>query len=646
MNNFLSLWKDYLLANQDKLRSAREYGDLYESFIAQFPEMRKEFGVFYTPQYIVDYIVENTLGKKIKEIENSLSFGEGKGGAIMDEIAKIKVLDPSCGSGSFLLGAYDYLINYHKDYYLKNIQYYASSEMEDWLYKKQRKKYLNDDDTLSLSIKKQILLNNIFGVDIDYQASEVTKLSLLIKCLEGETQSSIEAQKKLFKEKALPTLDKNILSANSLIGFDFYDNNLDLLLQPSFKEQMKINAFDWKDGFKEIFRQGGFDVIIGNPPYVLLQELEQKAIFDYALKNYVSAKYKIDMYQLFLEKAVKLLKINGLLGYIMPNTFLKNIHAEPIRKILLDNTKINEILLFMYQVFSQASVDTCILLFEKNIENTDNEIIIKEAKAVFLPKEVRKIKQDLFRKNKRLDFNISANSFDNEILAKIKSKSKVLNEFCGAYFGIQTFDRTKYVAKKKINKDYQPVIDGGNIETYFLKPHQEYVHFIPEAIKSGGQEKFYRQERICIRQIGNYPIATLVGSGIFALNTVYNIYSQSDIDLKFILGIINSKTNQFFWKKTHSDEKVTFPKIKKEAILSILIPNLDLSKKQEKEVYQLIIRAVTTLLELNEKKSKTKLTTEIDQLNNRIKHNENLINEKLYQLYELTQEEIAIIENE
>ncbi|MBL0258529.1 MAG: N-6 DNA methylase [Bacteroidetes bacterium] len=165
---------------------------------------------------------------------------------------KIKILDPACGSGSFLIGAYQYLLDYHKDYY-------SSSGK---LNKNRKDSPLTLEGNLTTSEKKKILLNNIFGVDIDVNAVEVTKLSLLLKCMEGETEASIANQMKLFHERVLPTLDSNIKDGNSLIDTDFYSNQLD------FGEEKKIKPFNWKNNFPVVFKEQGFDCVIGNPPYL------------------------------------------------------------------------------------------------------------------------------------------------------------------------------------------------------------------------------------------------------------------------------------------------------------------------------------------------------------------------------------------
>ncbi len=648
----------------------------HRAHIEEKPEVRKAGGVYYTPQYVVDYIVKNTVGKLI----------EGK---TPKEISKIKIVDPACGSGSFLIGAYQYLLDWHKNYYTGN-----GKTLPDGLpaarhgrqvSKGGKGNPLTPEGNLTTAEKKRILINNIFGVDIDVNAVEVTKLSLLLKCMEGETEASIATQMKLFHERVLPTLDENIKDGNSLVDTDFYSSVLD------FGEEKKIKPFNWQRAFPEVFKikrpelndelkqhnrkvvrqseeaeekakelmkkfgghieeplihygeQGGFDVVIGNPPYIMLQNLETREVFDYALKKFRSAKYKIDTYQLFTEQAVKLLKDGGLLGFITPNTFLKNIHAEPLRKFILDTTRIKEVLLFNYSVFAAASVDTCIFILEKGEASKKSELEVNSSDVTFEVKNISSIKQSVFANNNRTDFNLLISGNDSEVLNKISKNSKPLGDFCGAYFGIQTFDRTKYVSEAKKNNHYEPVIDGGNIEPYKLKPPTEFVHYIPSAIKSGGSEIIYRQDRICVRQIGATPVATFVPANIFALNTIYNVYLKEKnlADLKFILGIINSKATKFFWKKNSSDEKKTFPKIKKEAILSIPIPIIS---KQNKNLHDQIAKLANQLLQLNQEKTETRLESKINQLQSKIDYCEGRINQIVYQLYELTEEEIKIVE--
>jgi predicted type IV restriction endonuclease len=240
-------------------------GHIYEQFLGKVirltsghrakveekPEVRKAGGVYYTPTYIVDYIVKNTVGKLL----------EGK---TPRQVSRLKILDPACGSGSFLIGAYQYLLDWHRDWYINN-------DPEKWARRKSPAVYRlgNDDWRLTTAKRKEILLNNIYGVDIDPQAVEVTKLSLLLKVLEGESNETINRQLKFFHERALPDLGNNIKCGNSLIGPDFYDNQQISLLDE--EERYRINAFDWEVEFQEIMKKGGFDAVIGNPPYVVVK---------------------------------------------------------------------------------------------------------------------------------------------------------------------------------------------------------------------------------------------------------------------------------------------------------------------------------------------------------------------------------------
>lgn len=582
--------------------------------IEEKPEVRKAGGVYYTPEYIVDYIVSNTIGKALKN-------------KTPKEVSKVKILDPSCGSGSFLIGAYQFLLNWHKDWY---------HEHKSSLPKKESP--LTPEGNLTTTEKKRILLNNIFGVDIDVNAVEVTKLSLLLKCMEGETSASIAHQLSFFNDRVLPTLDDNIKSGNSLVDTDFYDSVLD------FGEDKKIKPFNWKRGFPDILKSGGFDFIIGNPPYVMLQMLEAREVFDYTSKKFNAAKYKIDTYQLFTEQAILLLKEGGMLGYITPNTFLKNIHSEPLRKLLLAKTKLTEIVLYNFSVFAAASVDTCVFLIEKGTAPKNHTVDVKTSSEPLSFIDAGKVKQSSFEKNNRTDFNLLISEDDADILKIIEKKSKPLGTYCKAYFGIQTFDRTEYVSKEKRNKNYEPVIDGWNIEPYVLHVPIEYVNYTPAAIKSGGNETVYRQDRICIRQIGATPIATFVPANIFTLNTIYNVYpiEGGKVNLHFLLGVINSKAVKFYWRKMNSDEKKSFPKIKKEGILSIPIP---IHSKEKNEIHNQISRDVQNLLNKLEQLKGIKLQSEIDRSNEIIDHLKQKIEKQVFQLFDLNEDHINAIDS-
>ena len=226
----------------------------HQAKVEEKPEVRKAGGVFYTPTFIVENIVQNTVGKLL----------EGK---TPKEVARLKFLDPACGSGTFPLGAFQYLLDWHLKWYAD-----AEHDPEKWMTGKNPAIYQSKDGyRLTTAKKKEILLNNIFGVDIDPQAVEVTKLSLLLKVLEGESSETIGSQLALFQERVLPDLSRNIKCGNSLIGYDYFEGRL--LVEQAERE--RVNAFDWKAEFPQVFAQGGFDAVFGNPPYIRIQVLQE-----------------------------------------------------------------------------------------------------------------------------------------------------------------------------------------------------------------------------------------------------------------------------------------------------------------------------------------------------------------------------------
>ena len=229
----------------------------HQAKIEEKPEVRKAGGVYYTPTYIMDYIVKNTVGKLVEHKK------PGHRGAV----SKIKILDPACGSGSFLICTYQFLLDWHLDQYVND-------GPDKWTKGRIPRIYQSDKGEWRLTTdeRKRILLNNIYGVDIDPQAVEVTKLSLLLKALEGEDEQSIGKQMSLFQERVLPDLSNNIKCGNSLIGPDFYDNRQLNILEK--EEIYRVNAFDWDAEFADIMKSGGFDAVIGNPPYIRIQAMK------------------------------------------------------------------------------------------------------------------------------------------------------------------------------------------------------------------------------------------------------------------------------------------------------------------------------------------------------------------------------------
>ncbi len=319
----------------------------HQAKVEEKPEVRHAGGVYYTPQYIVDAIVEETVGKLVK-------------GKKPEEISSIKILDPACGSGSFLIGAFSYLMKYHKEFYNNN---------------KTIKKYKDDyyeleDGEIRLSIKKKgdILVDNIFGVDIDREATEVAMMSLYLKLLEEGFDAEYKKQAVLFMRGfILPDLTSNILCGNSLI------NREQLFAYDMFGDE-DITPFDWHDeksGFGNIFNEkGGFDIVIGNPPYIRIQEMQKwasKPVELYKQLYNAGSSKNYDIYVIFIEKALQLMSPNGVMGMILPNKFMQQEYGEKIRKQIVDGHHLLQIINFKdFQVFKGATTYTCLLFLTKS----------------------------------------------------------------------------------------------------------------------------------------------------------------------------------------------------------------------------------------------------------------------------------------
>ena len=589
----------------------------HHAVIEEKPEVRKAGGVFYTPQYIVDYIVENTVGKLIAD-------------KTPKEIEKIKIVDPACGSGSFLLGAFDYLLKYHQNYYHKNPPTAKSG-------------IITPLGTLRTAEKKKILLNNIYGVDLDANAVEVSKLSLLLKCMEGETEASIKQQITMFNERVLPDLDNNIKDGNSLVDTDIYDSALD------FGEEKKIKPFSWKKQFPEVFKQGGFDAVVGNPPYVRSQYIEQE-IKNYLQSIYISASYQPDTFAFFIEKGIDLINSHGRLGFIIPNGILTNNYYSKLRKHIIDNTAIEVIVDLKDNVFVGASVDTSVFILRKENQIKKAHLNIthigecpsKKTNRVITPEST--IIQNKFLEFNDFVFNTSINENSYSLINKITSNSRPLKDFLEIKNGMKV--RKELFGNKKIDARYKKFLQGGDVKPYSIEYSNKWVCYDKELeIKYSNQafrdeEIFLAKTKLLVRQVlGKKRIyASLDSKSYYCDQSLYLLLPKNNsVDIKILLGILNSKLMFYFFGKTSSDRKETFPKIK-----GVQIGEFPISKnKTDKKDF---IKYIDLLLQFNDELKEIKLQTKIDQIKQRIEHAEDKINQLVYELYELTPDEIAIIE--
>lgn len=641
--------------------------------IEEKPEVRKAGGVYYTPQYIVEYIVKNTVGKLI---ENKAP----------KDISKIKIVDPACGSGSFLIGAYQYLLQYHKDYYTNNGKPGKGSKDNP----------LTPEGNLTTAEKKRILLNNIFGVDLDANAVEVTKLSLLLKCMEGETEASIATQLKLFHERVLPTLDNNIKDGNSLIDIDFYGSEID------FGEEKKIKPFSWKKAFAEVFKLkkvsvnqelklqfdkvqklqkdaeellnkltveeppaqydkvAGFDIVIGNPPY---GAVFSKAELDYFKSRYNTAVWRCESYVLFIEQALKLLKPQGALGFIIPDTLLNLGFTQPARELLLRNSKLEEIAGLPSNVFSGATVDTIILLADKKEYTSKFHPSNVSIKSFGKKQAITGIENadKLFFINTKSwyeenAFNLKTDEIEKELIKKIEKDKKAVSEIAEMYSGIKSYEVGKglpaqtekvretkpYTSEEKIDKSWSPFYDGKHIGRYEIFWNENNWIKYGRWLAAPRNPENFEGEKILIRKItGKTLLATYIFETSYC-NTLLFVLKLTDksYSYKGVLAILNSQLiGWYFRKKFQISDDDTFPQIMIRDILQFPLPAID--RKNDVELSKL----VDQLLTLNVEKQQQTLHSKLDQLQNRIDYCERRINEIVYELYGLTKDKIALIEN-
>ncbi len=377
----------------------------------------------------------------------------------------------------------------------------------------------------------------------------------------------------------------------------------------------------------------------------MLQTLNQSDVFEYLSHTFKSAKYKIDTYPIFIEKGIELTQVDGYLSYITPNTFLRNVHAQALRQLILHSSLIRQIRLFEYKVFSRPSVDTLVVALQKVEKNVDghNVHIIRskdpdDLSTIYIP-------QSLWQTHIYNHFGLVETETTNILVNKILNSSVRLGTFATAYFGIQTHDRKKYVCTNKVAEHWMPVIDGANINRYRLSVSTDYVHFEDFAIKSGGKKFVYEQERIGVRQIGMIPVACLLPAGLYTLNTIYNIYPtiETSYRLHYILGLICSRLFKWYWKQTSFDEKQTFPKIKKDALLSLPIRAIDFDIIVDADCHTKMVGLVEQMLSLNAKLAIADSTSRTF-LQRQIETTDAQIDRLVYELYDLSAEEIAIVE--
>lgn len=616
-------------------------GSIYERFLGKVviiengkasieikPEVRKAGGVFYTPKYIVDYIVKNSIG-------NLISNKTPK------QISSLTFSDIACGSGSFLIGVFEYLLDYHNKYYNENRE----------LAKKDGCKYSDDLGIFVLSIrqKQQILLNNIYGVDIDLQATEVTQLSLFLKMLEDETTSSASDMMVLFHEKILPNLSFNIKCGNSLIGSDILNSKLAFDLD----EERRLNPFDFKKAFPKVFKNGGFDAVVGNPPYY---KITDKVMIDYFSNKYKHQNYQYDLYLLFLEKYEVMLKSGGILGVIIPNTWMQSVMFKKIRQYLTIAFKWNKILHIAEHIF-KAVVDTHVLIFEKSIVKKNSFVQIEK----FEKTETRFYQSILQRDipNNGEIINILASPMEILLFNKIKKNSIFAKDISNSTVGTKPFQTGKGKPKqteetvklkpfvkenqgKPEGDNWLPLMRGSLMHKYEDRWNNNSWIQYGEWLAEPRNPKFFEaEEKIIIRQTSDKIIATIIGKDVICRNNLHILISK-EMNHKFLLGVINSKLTDFYYYQINPEQGEALAEVKKSHIEQLPFPQIN---KSNKHIHDKILKFVEQLL-VAKKQSQTAITDrDKSYLKIKCENLETSIDDSVFSLYSLTPDEIDLIES-
>lgn len=614
-------------------------GQVYERFLGKVirltaggqakveekPEVKKAGGVYYTPTYIVDYIVKQTIGR----------LCDGKS---PKDVAKLRILDPACGSGSFLIGAYQYLLDWH-------LAWYAANEPEKHAKGKETKVYRSGNGwRLTAAERKRVLTNNIFGVDIDAQAVEVSKLSLLLKVLEGETDETLNAQMKLFHERALPDLDGNIKCGNSLIGYDFFDGRLDL----DNDAHRRINPFDWRREFPEAFIVGGFDAVIGNPPYVRPHNIpeETKSYLWKTSKTFVA---KSDLYSCFMERALEITKVGGFQSFIVPKTWTSLESFTNTRGNLLDEALIRRLIQLPKKVFKDATVETCIYVAERNHDSAakrENQIEVEFLDGRSTSRVVRRFSQSSIYKEHLCNFQLYGTNDNEPLFVHIRQVSSPLGEQVLFAYGFKTADDAQFVHTEKRFKESQAFIRSGALRRYWHEAPYEYVWYRPDLMIKNrstarpGEAARFEAKKIVVARMGKTLAATFDDTGLYVKDAMILLARPGDdTSLLYYLALINSALLGYYYQHLFITIDVL-----KNALLNLPIRPINFTEKSDHVRHDRIVVLVEQMLKLHGDLTTAKATHDKTLLERQIVATDRQIDALVYELYGLSDEEITIVE--
>ena len=525
-------------------------GSIYERFLGKVisvkgksvdvvekPEVRKAGGVYYTPQYIVQYIVDETVSKLIAE------HGE-------DSLQHFRFADLACGSGSFLIAVYDSLLRHYTRLYVQ------SPELaEPWALAE-----CDGTRRLTLRKKRKILLRHVYGVDVDGQAIDVANLALYLKLLDEETPGTAHEYQQHFKEPLLPPLNQNVVSGNALIGPDD-------LRSKDFTEdaERKLNAMDFDDRFPAVAAHGGFDAIVGNPPYVGNDTLpdDQKQLYR---TRYLTGKC-FDLYQCFIERGIERLAPNGLLGLILPNTFLTGQSYERLRALLLDSVELVEIVDLPQDVFEGVKVDNVLLFVRKKAPTSSTNVGIKllatrSDKSRVAARDWDQsytVDQYALADGPGRRINLALTPPIRQLFTRIERESSTLEAHFDVCDGLIPYEtkaqasRSAHTAFKR-RAGWDKLIRAKAVARYSVSWLGEWIHYGPHLWRKR-DARFFTQPKILLHAMRNKTLARrLVGaldrSGLYNTDNLVNVIAKpvGNVTLEVLLAVLNSRLVNFWYR--------------------------------------------------------------------------------------------------
>jgi len=601
--------------------------------------VRKQSGIYYTPAYIVHYIVDNTLGVKLKELEDKFGLEAG------EKAKNLKILDPACGSGSFLIYTFDLLANFYEKINEKitQEQLRLSTELSNPDIFENREKFKHLPKKV-VDYPKRILENHLYGVDLDPAAAEIATINLVIKAFEK------------MKGKKLPLiLNQNIKVGNSLITGvrkkeelerfkEEISKHIDLrkkleetedekekgeIIEEINKLREKVNSslneslkeyfenpedkrpFNWEFEFPDIFSNGkpevvkGFDVVIGNPPWIESKKmvLDEKEYYD---TKYFSMKKQYDIFNGFTEQGIRNLKENNVLSFIIPSRFLMNPDYMLFREHLVRNTEISQIVDVGEHIFPNVEMPALILVLRKQLKELkckNNTIVVRTNIQNLSEGEWReyKIPQERFLLEDKYLFSIYYPEEKKEILKKLEDTSEHLSEFVDNARGVEIGKRSKLISCKREDKSYVRFLVGEDIDRYVILSHR--------YLKTGVRDidykppDLYKGEKLLVRKTGTGINSTYDNSGTYAIQVIYifKLKRYVKINLKYVLGLLNSYLLSFYYfSKFGEKTKKTFPHLRQESVLALPIRKINLSVKRDKTKHDQLVESVANILTKNE----------------------------------------------